>query len=184
MMRPRKTEEREKIAMKATLEYILLTQSPALFLAAIVLLIGYFFKKKNHRIRAALNLILAILCAAGGVALYFVGMKLLDGFTIDNFWQIRIPGWVGLGVVVVLTGLSVYRATAKAITKHRAEKYAAKAEAARVKELEDAKNAAYESGKADALAAEKVVETVAEAAAPAADAVPGASATDSEAAGE
>ena len=183
MMRPRKTEEREKIAMKATLEYILLTQSPALFLAAIVLLIGYFFKKKNHRIRAALNLILAILCVAGGVALYFVGMK-LEHFTIDNFWQIRIPGWVGLGVVVVLTGLSVYRATAKAITKRRAEKYAAKAEAARVKELEDAKNAAYESGKADALAAEKVVETVAEAAAPAADAVPGASATDSEAAGE
>ena len=182
-MRPHKTEEREKIAMKATLEYILLTQSPALFLAAIVLLIGYFFKKKNHRIRAALNLILAILCAAGGVALYFVGMK-LEHFTIDNFWQIRIPGWVGLGVVVVLTGLSVYRATAKAITKHRAEKYAAKAEAARVKELEDAKNAAYESGKADALAAEKVVETVAEAAAPAVDAVPGASATDSEAAGE
>ena len=179
MMRPRKTEEREKIAMKATLEYILLTQSPALFLAAIVLLIGYFFKKKNHRIRAALNLILAILCVAGGVALYFVGMK-LEHFTIDNFWQIRIPGWVGLGVVVVLTGLSIYRSTAKAITKRRAEKYAAKAEAARVKELEDAKNAAYESGKADALAAEKVVETVTEVA----DVVPGASATDSEAAGE
>ena len=175
MMRPRKTEEREKIAMKATLEYILLTQSPALFLAAIVLLIGYFIKKKNHRIRAALNLIVAILCAAGGVALYFAGMKLLEDFTIDNFWQIRIPGWVGLGVVVVLTGLSVYRSTAKAITKRRAEKYAAKAEAERVKELENAKTAAYESGKADALAAEKVVETVTEVAeAPAAEAAPAA----------
>jgi len=179
--------ERERIIMKATLEYILLTQSPALFLAAIVLLIGYFIKKKNHRIRAALNLIVAIVCLAGGIALYFVGMKLLDGFTIDNFWQIRIPGWVGLGVVVVLTGLSVYRSTAKAITKRRAEKYAAKAEAEHAKALEDAKTAAYESGKADALAAEKVADTVAEvAAAPAADPspVPGASATDSEAAGE
>ena len=92
-----------------------------------------------------------------------------------------------LGVVVVLTGLSVYRSTAKAITKRRAEKYAAKAEAEHAKALEDAKTAAYESGKADALAAEKVADTVAEvAAAPAADPspVPGASATDSEAAGE
>ena len=169
--------------MKATLEYILLTQSPALFLAALVLLTGYFIKKKNHRIRAALQLMGAILCAVGGVALYFLGMKLLDGFTIDNFWQIRIPGWVGLGVVVVLTGLSIYRSTARFITKRRADKYAAKAEAEHAKALEDAKNAAYESGKADALAANKVVETVAETAAPAADAadvVPGASATDSE----
>ena len=64
--------------MKTTLEFILLTQSPALFLAAIVLLIAYFIKKKKHRIRAALNLILAILCAAGGVALYFVGMKVCN----------------------------------------------------------------------------------------------------------
>ena len=178
--------ERERITMKTTLEFILLTQSPALFLAALVLLVGYFIKKKNHRIRAALNLICAIICAAGGVVLYFLGMKMLEGFTIDNFWKIRIPGWVGLGVVVVLTGLSVYRSTAKAITKHRAKKYAAKAEAERIKELEDAKTAAYESGKADALAAEKVVETVAEAADAATDPspVPGASATDSEAAGE
>ena len=150
--------------MKTTLEFILLTQSPALFLAALVLLVGYFIKKKNHRIRAALNLIGTIIFTAGGIALYFVGMKLLEGFTIDNFWQIRWPGWVGLAVVAVMTLLSIYRASAKAITKHRAEKYAAKAEAERVKELEDAKTAAYESGKADALAAEKVVETVTEAA--------------------
>ena len=172
--------------MKATLEFILLTQSPALFLAAIILLIGYFFLKKNHRVRATIDLIGAILCLAGGVVLYFLGMK-LEHFTIDDFWKIRIPGWVGLGVVVVLTGLAIYRSTARAITKRRAEKYAAKAEAEHAKALEDAKTAAYESGKADALAAEKVADTVAEvAAAPAADPspVPGASATDSEAAGE
>lgn len=147
--------------MKTTLEFILLTQSPALFLAAIVLLIAYFIKKKKHRIRAALNLIGTVVCFAGGVVLYFAGMK-LNHFTIDDFWQIRIPGWVGLGIVVVLTGLSIYRSTAKAITKRRAEKYAAKAEAQRIQELEDAKNAAYESGKADALAESKVVETVVE----------------------
>ena len=164
-------------------EKILLSQSPALFLAALVLLIGYFIKKKNHRVRAALNLIVAVVCLIGGIALYYFGM-LREHFTIHDFWQIHLAGWVGLGLVAVLTALSIYRSTAKAITKRRAEKYAAKAEAERVKELENAKTAAYESGKADALAAEKVVETVAEAAAPAADAVPGASATDSEAAGE
>ena len=169
--------------MKTTLEFILLTQSPALFLAALVLLIGFFIKKKKHRVRAALHMIGAVICLAAAVVLYFMGMK-FGHFTIDDFWKIRIPGWVGLGIVVVLTGLAIYRSTAKAITKRRAEKYAAKAEAERIKELEDAKNAAYESGKADALAAEKVVDTVAEVAeTPAADVVPGASATDSEAAG-
>ena len=154
--------ERERIAMKTTLELILLTQSPALFLAAIVLLIGYFIKKKNHRIRATLNLIIAILCVAAGIALYYLGM-LYEHFTIRDFWHIRVPGWVGLGIVALLTVVAIYRSTAKAIKKHRAEKYAAKAEAERIKELENAKAAAYESGKADALAAEKVVETVSEA---------------------
>ena len=49
-------------------EKILLSQSPALFLAALVLLIGYFIKKKNHRVRAALNLIVAVVCLIGGIA--------------------------------------------------------------------------------------------------------------------
>lgn len=149
--------------MKATLEFILLTQSPALFLAAVVLLLRFFVLKKNHRIRGALNLVLSIVCLAGGVALYYLGM-LHEHFTIRDFWQIRVPGWVGLGLVAVLAGLSLYRSTARAIAKRRAEKAAVKAEAQRVKELEDAKAAAYESGKADALAETKVVETVAEAA--------------------
>ena len=162
----RRRRERERITMKTTLEFILLTQSPALFLAALVLLIGFFSKKKNHRVRAALNLIFALLCLFGGIALYYLGM-LYEHFTIRDFWQIRVPGWVGLGIVLVLTALAIYRATAKAIKKHRADKYAAKAEAERVKELEDARTAAYESGKADAIAETKVVDTVAEAAAPA-----------------
>lgn len=149
--------------MKATLEFILLTQSPALFLAAVVLLLRFFILKKNHRVRGTLNLIGAIVCLAGGVVLYYLGM-LYEHFTIRDFWHIRVPGWVGLGLVVVLTGLSLYRTSARAIARRRAEKAAAKAEAQRIQELEDAKNAAYESGKADALAESKVVETVAEAA--------------------
>ena len=168
--------------MKTTLELILLTQSPALFLAAVVLLIGYFIKKKNHRVRAALNLIGTILCLALGIALYYLGM-LHEHFTIRDFWHIRVPGWVGLGIVALLTVVAIYRSTAKAIKKHRAEKYAAKAEAERIKELEDAKAAAYESGKADAKAEGVVAETVAAAAAELSP-VPGATATDSEAAGE
>lgn len=149
--------------MKATLEFILLTQSPALFLAAVVLLIGFFIQKKNHRIRAALHMIGMIVCVAGGIVLYYFGMK-LGHFTIDDFWKIRVPGWVGLALVAALTALRIYRSTARAIARRRAEKAAAKAEAQRIQELEDAKNAAYESGKADALAESKVVETVAEAA--------------------
>ena len=34
-----------------------------------MLLICYFARKKNHRVRAVFDLILAILCAAGGVVL-------------------------------------------------------------------------------------------------------------------
>ena len=149
--------------MNAMLEFILLTQSPALFLAAVVLLLRFFILKKNHRVRGTLNLIGAIVCLAGGVALYYLGM-LYEHFTIRDFWHIRVPGWVGLGLVAVLAGLSLYRSASRAIAKRRAEKAAAKAEAQRIQELEDAKNAAYESGKADALAESKVVETVAQAA--------------------
>ena len=177
--------ERERIAMNTTLEKILLSQSPALFLAAIVLLIAYFIKKKNHRVRAALNLIGTIIFFIGGIALYYLAM-LKEYCTIRDFWHINVFGWVGLGIVAVLTVLAIYRSTARFIKKRRAEKYAAKAEAERMKELEDAKTAAYESGKADAMAEGKVAETVAEVAAAPVDPspVPGATATDSEAAGE
>ena len=138
--------------MKTTLEFILLTQSPALFLAALVLLIGFFIKKKNHRVRATLNLIIAIFCLAAGIVLYYLGM-LHEHFTIRDFWHIRVPGWVGLSVVAVLTVLALYRSTARYIKKRREATYAAKAEAEHRRELETAKTAAYESGKADAMAA-------------------------------
>ena len=148
--------------MKTTLEFILMTQSPALFLAAFILLISFFILKKNHRIRAALSIIGVVICVAGGIVLYYFGMK-LGHFTIDDFWKLRVPAWVGLGLVAALTVLRIYRSSARAISKHRAKKAAVKAEADRIRQLEEATAAAYESGKADALAAEKVAETVADA---------------------
>ena len=70
---------------------------------------------------------------------------------------------MGLGLTAALILFLLYRSIVSAIGKRRAEKAAVKAEADRQKELEDAKNAAYASGKADALAAEKVADTVVEA---------------------
>ena len=145
--------------MNLTLEKILLNQSPALFLAGIAFLLCFIALRKKHKIRAALDLFLALVCIIGGIALYYVGM-LKEVFTIHDFWQIRTPGWIGLGVVAALVLFLSYRSAVKLIRKRRADKLAAKKEADHAKELEAAKNAAYESGKADAIAAEVVVGTV------------------------
>ena len=51
-----------------TLGYILCCQSPALFLAALALLVAYLAGRK-HRVKAFFRLLLCILCAAGAVAL-------------------------------------------------------------------------------------------------------------------
>ena len=144
----------------------------SLFFAALSFLACYLVLRKKHKIRAALDLILAIVCFGGGIALYYFGM-LKEYFTIHDFWQIRLPGWIGLGITAAVVVVMTYRSAMKLIRKRRAEKLAAKAESDRIRELEEAKNAAYESGKADALATEKVVDTVAvavEKPAPAADA--------------
>lgn len=146
--------------MKATLESILLNQSPALFFLALTFLVCYFVMRKRHKIRAALDLLLTIICLGGGIALYYFGM-LYEHFTIHDFWKIRLPGWIGLGIAAAIVVVLSYRSAVKLIRKHRAEKLAAKKESDHAKELEDAKNAAYEAGKADAIAAEKVVDTVA-----------------------
>ena len=47
-----------------TLGYILCCQSPALFLAALALLVAYLAGRK-HKVRAFFRLLLCILCAAG-----------------------------------------------------------------------------------------------------------------------
>lgn len=57
-----------------TLGYVLCCQSPALFLAALVLIIHYFAARRKHRFKAVLKLLLGIVCAVGGVVLYYLGM--------------------------------------------------------------------------------------------------------------
>ena len=148
--------------MKHTLEYILLTQSPALFLFAVALLLYFLFQRKTKKFLAALALIAAIIALIGGIAFYYLGM-LNEHFTIHDFWQIRLPGWIGLGLAAAVVVLILYRSTVKAIQIRRAKKQALRAEQQRVRELEEAKQAAYDAGHADALAEETVIGTVSEA---------------------
>lgn len=138
--------------MDSTFGYILVCQSPALFLAAIVLLISYLSRRRNHHVVAVLNLILAIACAVCGVALYYMGM-LHDHFTIHNFYQIRTWGWIGMAVVAALAVYILCRSFKKASDRRKAEKEANRSENARQQELEKIKTEAYEAGKAEAQAA-------------------------------
>lgn len=144
--------------MDSTFGYILVCQSPALFLAAIVLLISYFTRKRNHHVKAVLNLILAILCALCGVALYYMGM-LHDHFDIHNFYLIRTWGWIGLIIVAALSIYLICRSFKRASDKRKAEKEANRSENARQQELEKIKAEAYEAGKAEAQAAANPVLT-------------------------
>ena len=57
--------------MENTIGYILCCQSPALFLLAIALLIRFFVRKGKARVRAVLSLIIALVCIAAGVVLYY-----------------------------------------------------------------------------------------------------------------
>ena len=159
--------------MNATLGYVLCCQSPALFLAALVLLICYFARKKNHRVRATLDLILAIVFAAAGVALYFLGMS-WEYFTIRDFFHIRVIGWIGFGIVAVITVIAAVRAFLKANRKRMAEREANRANNADTfQRTEEAKaaNAATAAAVAEvvteALAEERAAPVVEEAAAPA-----------------
>ena len=139
--------------MKETLENILLSQSPALFLAALLLIICYFVRRRNHHFTAVLDLILGILSIALGVALYFLGIN--SGlFTIKNFYKVGTPGLVGLGIVAVLAVILLIRSLTHAVERHRTEKAASRRETAYQKELEEVRQKAYASGMADAMAAE------------------------------
>ena len=109
--------------LDTTLGYFLCCQSPTLFLAALLLLLCYFTRKKAHHARSILDLILCILCAAGGVALYFVGMG-AGHFTIQNFYSIRTPGWVGIGVVVIFNVWLIARGFLAVNRRRTAEKNA------------------------------------------------------------
>ena len=110
-----------------TLGYILCCQSPGLFLAAAVLVIAYFAGRKKHRFKAVLKLLLAIVCAVGGIALYYLGMY-DEYFTIRDFYQIRPAGWVGVGIAAFFTLLALVRAFFAAADVRREEKAANRAE--------------------------------------------------------
>lgn len=142
--------------MKYTFDYILYCQSPALFLAAILLLICYLIRKRKQRVRAILDLIVGILCVILGVALYYLGM-LNDKFTIHDFWQIRVPGWVGIVLVAILAVYLLCRSFKRASDRRQAEKNANRAENSRRQELEEIRQQAYASGMADAMAVEPKV---------------------------
>lgn len=138
--------------MNLTFAYILYCQSPALFLAAVTLLLCFICRIHKHPVRAWFDLVLGILAAAGGVMLYYFGM-FYEHFTIHNFWQLRAPGWVGLVLMALLILVLLYRGMMHSLARRRAAKQADKAEKSRLRELEEAKSTAYASGKADAQAA-------------------------------
>ncbi len=129
--------------MDKTLGYILCCQSPGLFLAAVMLLLFYFARRKEHHARAVLDLILCVLCAAGGVALYFVGMG--NGhFTIRDFYAVRTPGWVGLGIVVAINVWLLVRGFLAVNRRRTAEKNANRAANAEAMRLEQERKAAQQ----------------------------------------
>lgn len=146
---------------------ILYAQSPALFWCALALIVCFFVRRGAHRVRAVLDLVLGLLCAVGGVALYYLGMY-NDAFTIRDFWHIRTAGWIGLAVVVLVTVWQVVKATRRSVSARRAARQAARQaerdEKTRQKELEDARTRAYTAGQEDAKAAARVAENVSAAA--------------------
>lgn len=136
--------------MNHTFGYVLCCQSPALFLLAIALVVMFFIRKGRSMIRAVLALLGALVCIALGIVLYYQGM-VREYFAVRNFWSIRAPGWVGLALAAVLVIYLLVKALARSSARRSAEKEAARAENARKQEMESAKNAAYEAGRADAL---------------------------------
>lgn len=127
--------------MDATLGYILCSQSPTLFLAAVVLLLCYFARRRSHHARAVLDLVLCIVCAAAGVALYFFGMG-RGYFTIRDFYVIRTPAWIGMAVVAVITVWVAVRAFLAANRRRVAEKEANRAANAEAHQREKGEKAA------------------------------------------
>lgn len=86
---------------------ILCCQSPALFLAALALLLRFFTLRKTHKLRSGAALAGAILTLAGGIGLYFYGMY-RELFTIRDFFRLRPAGWAGLGVVLAVILLLLF----------------------------------------------------------------------------
>ena len=139
-----------------TLGYILCCQSPALFLAALALLVAYLAGRK-HRVKAFFRLLLCILCAAGAVALYFLGIY-KEYFTIRDFFVIRAAGWIGLAIAAFFVLLALVRAFFAAADARRAQKEANRAENERLAQESEAAKAAGEPVSAELSAAEAPAE--------------------------
>lgn len=139
-----------------TLGYILCCQSPALFLAALALLVAYLAGRK-HRVKAFFRLLLCILCAAGAVALYFLGIY-KEYFTIRDFFVIRAAGWIGLAIAAFFVLLALVRAFFAAADARRAQKEANRAENERLAQEAEAAKAAGEPVSAEPAAAEAPAE--------------------------
>lgn len=139
-----------------TLGYILCCQSPALFLAALALLVAYLAGRK-HRVKAFFRLLLCILCAAGAVALYFLGIY-KEYFTIRDFFVIRAAGWIGLAIAAFFVLLALVRAFFAAADARRAQKEANRAENERLAQEAEAARAAGEPVSAEPSAAEAPAE--------------------------
>ena len=127
-----------------TLGYILCCQSPGLFVLALLLLV-LFLGGRSHKVKSFFRLLLCILCAGGGVALYFLGIY-KEYFTIRDFFHIRPAGWVGL-VIVVLTAVRAFFAAADA---RREQKAAARAENQRIAQEKEAEAKAAAEAEAEA----------------------------------
>ena len=125
-----------------TLGYILCCQSPALFLAALALLVAYLTGRR-HRVKAFFRLLLCILCAAGAVALYFLGIY-KEYFTIRDFFVVRTAGWIGLAIAAFFVLLALVRAFFAAADARRAQKEANRAENERLAQEAEAAKAAEE----------------------------------------
>ncbi len=115
-----------------TLGYLLCCQSPALFLAAAALLVAYLTGRKR-KVRAFFRLLLCLLCTAGAVALYFLGIY-KEYFTIRDFFQIRAAGWIGLAIAAFFVLLALVKAFFAAADARREQKAAARAENQRLNE--------------------------------------------------
>ena len=130
-----------------TLGYILCCQSPALFLAALALLVAYLAGRK-HRVKAFFRLLLCILCAAGAVALYFLGIY-KEYFTIRDFFVIRAAGWIGLAIAAFFVLLALVRAFFAAADARREQKAAARAENQRIAQEKEAEAKAAAEAEAE-----------------------------------
>ena len=139
-----------------TLGYILCCQSPALFLAALALLVAHLAGRK-HRVKAFFRLLLCILCAVGAVALYFLGIY-KEYFTIRDFFVIRAAGWIGLAIAAFFVLLALVRAFFAAADARRAQKEANRAENERLAQEAEAARAAGEPVSAEPSTAEAPAE--------------------------